>query len=447
MTDNSAAISSIIKIDGGGRVHFGSGSRSYSGGTQVLHGTLQIIAGSIPGDLAIGGGAGPAVVENPGASDASGGRISDLATLTLLPGGTHLMTGATPLERVSRIIYAGGQLSQPAGGRLRTFQTIEIPAGIDTTIDTPTFFDFPSNDTTDLLQVGAGGIARLTAPITSDFFQSVKLEKTGPGSVLINGGTISGTELRLTEGFLAPLGSGVTPIFMPVVLNGGTLGGNARISQSLTATSLGGTVAPGGGIDGRGPGALTIGDNLLLVPLAKVEIELGGAQNDQLIVTGATIDLNNSTLLLSRINGFTPTTGQTFTLLSKTSAGAITRTFSGKPQGNTFTAAGFNWTISYTGGDGNDIVLTAGAAAIAVDLKVTSFAITPPVGGGAGKRIQATISGGPGAANANVLLEISDDLLTWATLTTATADAAGNATFDTTDTLAGPRRFYRAAIQ
>ena len=53
--------------------------------------------------------------------------------------------------------------------------------------------------------------------------------------------------------------------------------------------------------------------------------------------------------------GLTP--GATFTILNKTSAGAVNGIFSGKPQGSTFTASGYLWSISYTGGDGNDVIL------------------------------------------------------------------------------------------
>ncbi len=445
LSDAGATQPGLI-MEGGGRVHFNAATRNYTGTTTVRHGTLQIIGGSIPGDLSIGGGAGLAVVENPGGTDASGGRIQDAATLTLLPSGTHLMTGASPLERVRVVIYAGGQLIQPAGGRLRLLNSLEVAANTDATINTPTIFDFPSNDTTDILDVAAGGIARLTSTIAADNFQTLLLEKTGVGTLLINGGSIGGSELRITQGFVAPLGSGVTSLSMPVSLRGGSIGGNGRIQNSLSGTTAGGSIAPGGGTDGRGIGTLTVGSDFLPAPQTTLEIELGGAQNDQLLVQGATVDLNNSGLLLSRVSGFTPTAGQTFTILNKTSAGAITRTFGGRPQGSTFNAAGFFWSISYTGGDGNDIVLTAGAPAVTVDLKFTSFSITNPPGGGGGKRFQATISGGTGAANTNIQIEFSEDLQTWITLTSIAADASGIATIDIVDPLAGSRRFYRALI-
>ncbi len=50
--------------------------------------------------------------------------------------------------------------------------------------------------------------------------------------------------------------------------------------------------------------------------------------------------------------------GTSFIILNKTSAGAITGIFTGKPEGSTFTEDGYTWIISYLGGDGNDATLT-----------------------------------------------------------------------------------------
>jgi len=54
--------------------------------------------------------------------------------------------------------------------------------------------------------------------------------------------------------------------------------------------------------------------------------------------------------------------GAAFTILNKTSAGAISGTFAGKPQDSVFTASGNSWVISYTGGNGNDVTLTVATA-------------------------------------------------------------------------------------
>ena len=55
-------------------------------------------------------------------------------------------------------------------------------------------------------------------------------------------------------------------------------------------------------------------------------------------------------------------TGTSFTVINNSGVGSITGTFAGKPQGGVFPASGYNWLISYTGGDGNDVTLTVATA-------------------------------------------------------------------------------------
>ena len=77
--------------------------------------------------------------------------------------------------------------------------------------------------------------------------------------------------------------------------------------------------------------------------------------NSQVTTGGVTI--TNSNLVVTV--GTTLSVGQTFTILNKNSAGPITGTFAGIPQGGTVTGSnGTVFSVSYTGGDGNDIVLT-----------------------------------------------------------------------------------------
>lgn len=51
--------------------------------------------------------------------------------------------------------------------------------------------------------------------------------------------------------------------------------------------------------------------------------------------------------------------GASFTILNKTSAGPISGTFTGRPQGSVVIVNNNDFIISYTGGDGNDVTLTA----------------------------------------------------------------------------------------
>ena len=55
-----------------------------------------------------------------------------------------------------------------------------------------------------------------------------------------------------------------------------------------------------------------------------------------------------------------------FEILDKTSAGAITGTFNGLSEGATLTVGMVSMTISYVGGNGNDVTLTVNAAPVTI---------------------------------------------------------------------------------
>ncbi len=141
------------------------------------------------------------------------------------------------------------------------------------------------------------------------------------------------------------------------VNNTGTLGGIGS-TGALTVNS-GGTVAPG-----QSPGVLSTGAATFAAG-STLAIEVNGltlgTQYDQLSVTGA-VNITGATLSLSGSYFTTPAiTSDLFTiLLNDGNSDAITGTFAGLAEGaHAFSGFGQDYTISYIGGDGNDIVLTA----------------------------------------------------------------------------------------
>ena len=98
--------------------------------------------------------------------------------------------------------------------------------------------------------------------------------------------------------------------------------------------------------------------NLTLGPGALV-LDLSNAGSDSVNVTSA-VNITGATLSL---NVGTITPNESFTILTVPgSSGGLTGTFvdlDGTPGHNTITAGALTFTISYTGGDGNDIILTA----------------------------------------------------------------------------------------
>jgi fibronectin-binding autotransporter adhesin len=450
-----------VFVEGGGKTRFTTGTRNYDLSTEVTHGILDI-TGGIPGDLKIGGGAFPAAVENPGVEDPSGinfgvGRIPNTATLTLLTNGTHTLVGSSPIEQVGTLVYAGGLHVQPGGGKIRVRDSVEISANTNIQVGQSIFYDFPSGDTEEFIQVAATSSALITAEIRADEYagsQPLVLGKTGGGSLLVSG-RIFGRELRAYEGFVGPVDGGV--LYMGVSLRGGTLGGNSTV-YDVTGTTSGGTVAPGGITPATRFGILRIFGNLQPVAQTTFSFEIGGitpgTQHDQILMDGGySADINSAALVVQLANNFSPTPGQTFRIIDKSAGGPTLRNFAGKPEGSSFQTAGFNWTITYAGGDGNDVILTAGTPlAPAAPLAFSGAPVIQPANGVDGARITTAVSGPPGAL---VRLESSADLgLTspWLTISQITLDGSGNGNFTnvadprSVATTPAPKNFFRLVI-
>ena len=137
------------------------------------------------------------------------------------------------------------------------------------------------------------------------------------------------------------------------VQSGGILGGHGGTVGNVTVQS-GGHLAPGGT-----PGCINSG-NVTLVSGANFDEDITGAavctEYSQQKVTG-TVDLGNATLNVTL--SYVPTAGTKFKIIDNDLADPITGTFAGLASGATVTANGYDFTISYTGGDGNDVELTA----------------------------------------------------------------------------------------
>ena len=87
----------------------------------------------------------------------------------------------------------------------------------------------------------------------------------------------------------------------------------------------------------------------------------GGAGGyDQTVVeSGGTVSLGGATLNLSLVDGFTPSLGDTITIIENDTGSAVNGTFAGLAQGAVVSADGASWVISYDGGgNGQDVTLT-----------------------------------------------------------------------------------------
>jgi hypothetical protein len=152
------------------------------------------------------------------------------------------------------------------------------------------------------------------------------------------------------------------------VYSGGIIKGTGRVGTLTVDT--GGIVAPG-----LSPGCLTSGN---LTENGTFQVEIGGTtactQYDQLVVVG-TVNITNGTLNVSRYNGFKPVVGQKYVIINNDGTDAVTDTFAGLAQGATFTIDGYTFSISYKGGDGNDVELTVTKVATSLTSPNTGFAL------------------------------------------------------------------------
>jgi FG-GAP-like repeat len=138
------------------------------------------------------------------------------------------------------------------------------------------------------------------------------------------------------------------------VQSGATLDGTGT-TGALTVDS-GGTLVPG-----DDPGTITTG-NLDLQAGSTLSTEIEGTSPgvggfSQMVVNGS-VTLAG-TLSTSFLNGFTPQVGDSFEIINNDGTDAVTGTFAGLPEGASFTLGGTTFSITYKGGTGNDVVLTA----------------------------------------------------------------------------------------
>jgi|GEM_PF-7113633 len=135
----------------------------------------------------------------------------------------------------------------------------------------------------------------------------------------------------------------------------GTVRGSGLIASPIT---LGATVtiAPGAGGLSTGPGTLNFGQSLSLP--ASATVAMNGTSKtafDKIVANGVNLGGANLSLDLSTA---TLIAGDAITLVDNVSAAATAGTFAGLAQGALFTANGHTMQISYTSGDGNDVVVT-----------------------------------------------------------------------------------------
>ena len=148
--------------------------------------------------------------------------------------------------------------------------------------------------------------------------------------------------LTLVDGELDASGGPIT------VGAAASLGGSGTIQRTIIVS---GTITPNG-IQTTGDISFGTGSTLA--------IDLGGAGpglHDQLAVDGTITLAGGVNLNVATVGSFVPGADNTFIIVDNDAAEAVIGTFAGLPEGTLVTIGGRQFSITYSGGDGNDVVL------------------------------------------------------------------------------------------
>jgi fibronectin-binding autotransporter adhesin len=174
-----------------------------------------------------------------------------------------------------------------------------------------------------------------------------RLEKYGTGTLILSGSNAYTGRTLVYSGTLLVNGAQTSsPIRVSSL---GTLGGFGSVGNITNY----GMLAPGDGL-----GSLTCG-NVVLMPGSTMTIELErsalGIRGDQLRVRGQ-VELGGATLALRTSGAFT--NGDQIVIVNNDGAESIAGTFAGFPNNSVLTVGSQQFRITYSGGTGNDVVIT-----------------------------------------------------------------------------------------
>jgi autotransporter-associated beta strand protein len=309
----------LTKIGGGTLIFSGGTANSYSGSTFMNEGTLQlsktVVDGSIPHDLFVGDGVGPA--------------LSDVVRIT----------GNAQIATVSDVTIASSGL----------LDLNEISEGIST---------LSGSGRVDMGSLGTGGLVINGSGSTTYFGLIIgvggDLLKNGTGTFTLEGNNTYSGLTTISNGKLIVNG---VQAQSPVVINAlGTLGGNGAVGNVTNIS--GGVVAPG-----ASPAMLTTSNAIFSGATSDFTVELNGtipgAGYDQLNARGV-VSLGGAALHVTTAFGASdaPVDGTQFVIINNDGVDAVSGTFASLINGAVLTVDNLKFVISYNGGTGNDVVLT-----------------------------------------------------------------------------------------
>ncbi len=354
----------------------GDGANTYSGDTFVNEGTLvmkksQLDVPSIPHNVTVGTGPGgpPTTLFNLN-EGTIGGRVTvnDGGTWNLNNWG-QIFQNTTSLGGPALTMNGNAAVQSGTVGFFNDGSFV-INAGNNTTATISSQVSFFYANTLHVT-VSSGGNQPgkpecVISGAISQFIPPSNLLKDGAGTLRLTAtNTYTGTNF-VNNGTLWI--DGVQPQG-PVQLSGATLGGYG-IAGNIALNGSSAVISPG-----EGPGILTCSNftSTSGTFLAELDGTTPGNGYDQLNVRG-TVSLNG--LALNASLNYASSVGDQFTIINNDGTDPVLGTFTGLPQGKKLYVGEQLFQISYTGGSGNDVVLSRLATPPPPTLRIQSV---PPV--------------------------------------------------------------------
>ena len=327
------------------------------------YGTLKNSA-NFNGNITVKSGAFTAVYADGFGNNVGSTTVESGASLGVADNGADLTitepitAGGTGTASNGALIFAGSFAGGGAG--VGTANTVNVSGKLtlaaDTTVDVS-----DSSRTVKVNDLDAQG-------------HTLTLDPDSEGTLIVNGEaqTAEGQTITITDNKDEQLQVKAADT---VILNGSR--GNAQVYGVLKGkgTAKGitvwqtGTLAPG-----LSPGCLN-SDGALSFTSGTFQVEIAGAivcsEYDQVKVTG-TVNLGDSSLDLSLLNNYKPSKGEQFVIISNDGKDKVSGTFKGLAEGAKVKVGDVTFTITYKGGDGNDVVLVAPGTPDAPDAGIYS---------------------------------------------------------------------------
>jgi len=340
---------------------------TYTGTTTVGDGVLEVRTSTV-GDKGVSnniivgdgvGAAGTAVLRL-----ASDFEIPDTATVTINGDGRVNLPTLVD-DDVTTLNVDGGHLNVNSTFEIQPGGLVSSNGSVGSVIDGPGLLRADSGLLRFDVADGAGATDLLVATQLAQLDVAANLVKTGTGTLefaMTAANALTGATL-IRDGVLLLNSNTTDAALSGSIIIGDTIGaGGSAVLRLVNSDEIADTAGIRVNADGLLDVTATANETIAALNLGTAggggfAFATGAVFRVQPVGPLDTIDLTGGALTFNRTGPLVPI-GQTVTLIDNLGADPVAGTFAGLPEGGTLIANGQTFTISYVGGDGNDVVLS-----------------------------------------------------------------------------------------